>query len=237
MSATLSHCGLSSGISRSQFIGRVKLALKAHGLKTSAIQYLAMAFNNWTRDQDYEPERICGFWHQASGLADELTCTERTVHSIEREFSKNFFHLRHPIVDPLPGTLTEAEIHTRLIEEMGGLKKSTVTMLRLAARLGTRAFAAAFGVLVAANKDLMKIAPAVLYRTLGQTLNGGKTKYETRYPEGLRARTVRMVLDQESEYLSRPAAILLISQKAGCCKDSLRIRLFCPSGVRPPITT
>jgi len=51
----------------------------------------------------------------------------------------------------------------------------------------------------------------------------GKTKYGTRYPEELRARAMRMVLDHESEYASRSAAILAISQKVGCNRDSLRI--------------
>ena len=51
----------------------------------------------------------------------------------------------------------------------------------------------------------------------------GKTKNGTRYPEELRARAVRMVLDHEKEYASRSAAILSISQKVGCSKDSLRI--------------
>lgn len=51
----------------------------------------------------------------------------------------------------------------------------------------------------------------------------GKTKYGTGYPEELRARAVRMVLDHEGEYASRSAAILSISQKVGCSRDSLRI--------------
>lgn len=96
MSATLSHCGLPVGIKRSRFIGLIRPALKARGLKTSAIRYLAEAFDKWTRDQDYAPGRICGFWHQVSGLAEELTCTERTVHSIERDLEDAQLVSRHP---------------------------------------------------------------------------------------------------------------------------------------------
>lgn len=51
----------------------------------------------------------------------------------------------------------------------------------------------------------------------------GKTKNGRRYPEELRPRAVRMVLDHESEYAIRSAAILPISQKIGCSGDSLRI--------------
>jgi len=51
----------------------------------------------------------------------------------------------------------------------------------------------------------------------------GKTKNGRRYPEELRARAVRLVLDHESAYASRSAAILSISQKVGCSRDSLRI--------------
>nr|WP_122072436.1 hypothetical protein [Pseudophaeobacter sp. EL27] len=51
----------------------------------------------------------------------------------------------------------------------------------------------------------------------------GKTKNGTRYPEKLRARSVRMVLDHEREYASRSAAIFSISEKVGCSRDSLRI--------------
>lgn len=88
------------------------------------------------------------------------------------EFPKNFFQLRHPIVSPLPGTLPEPEIHTRLIEELGGLNPAHVGLLRAAAKLGRRSFAAAFFALVALRPKVMKVAPSLLYRTLGRTLNG-----------------------------------------------------------------
>jgi len=90
MSATLRHSGLPQGISRSNFIHLVAPALKARGLKTSAIVYLSRAFNNWTRDQDYEPNRICGFWHSVSNLSSELTCTQRTVYTIECELDGEY---------------------------------------------------------------------------------------------------------------------------------------------------
>lgn len=51
----------------------------------------------------------------------------------------------------------------------------------------------------------------------------GKTKYRTRYLEEMRTSAVRLVLDRETEYASRSAAILSIPQKVGCSKDSLRI--------------
>ena len=105
----------------------------------------------------------------ASSAYEKHECTFFSV-----EFPRNFLHLRQPIVEPLPGTLTEAEIHTRLLEEMGALKSANVAALKTAAKLGHRAFAAAFAGLAAMNKDIMKIAPILLYRTLGPTLNGGK---------------------------------------------------------------
>jgi len=76
MSATLSHSGLPISINRSKFIGQIKLALKARGLTTSAIRYLSD--------------------HQVNDLADELTCSERTVHSIERDLVDARLVSRHP---------------------------------------------------------------------------------------------------------------------------------------------
>lgn len=67
-----------------------------------------------------------------------------------------------------------------------------------------------------------------------------KKNFGKRYPDELRARAVRMVLDHESEYQSRSAAISSISQKVGCSRDSLRIWIKqheTDSGLRGGMTT
>lgn len=89
------------------------------------------------------------------------------------EFPRNTFQLRHPVLDPMPGTLIEAEIHTRILEEMGAISASHVFVLRNAAKVGRRAFAFAFFALLKGSPDIMKVLPSLLYRTLGTTLAKG----------------------------------------------------------------
>ena len=86
------------------------------------------------------------------------------------EFPRNGFHLRHPHFTPRPGTLTEAEIHARLLEAMGVLSDRDYAPLRAAARLGYTAFGLAFALQSARHKQLAKYAAVVLYRTLGPCL-------------------------------------------------------------------
>ncbi len=89
------------------------------------------------------------------------------------EFPKNVFHLRRPIVDPLPGTLPEPEIHARLVEELGLLTEADYAPLRQALADGGRsAFATAFFT-ATADPRLGGLAPLLLYRTLGPTLPNG----------------------------------------------------------------
>ncbi len=85
------------------------------------------------------------------------------------EFPVNAFHLRKPLFDPMPGTLAEPEIYTRLVEEMGAMPKE-FPELSEAARKGRLAFAKAFQSLLAQKPELADYAPAILYRTLGPTL-------------------------------------------------------------------
>jgi len=89
------------------------------------------------------------------------------------EFPRNAFHLRQPLFPPAPGTLTEAEIHARLIEALGELSARDYAPLRRAARLGRLPFALAFAWASARNPRVARYASVVLYRTLGPTLPEG----------------------------------------------------------------
>ena len=89
------------------------------------------------------------------------------------EFPRNGFHLRRPLLDPLPGTLPEAEIHARLVEALGELGEGDYAPLRRAARLGRLAFALAFAWQSARSPKIARYAAVVLYRTLGPTLPAG----------------------------------------------------------------
>ncbi|MFZ5724049.1 MAG: molybdopterin oxidoreductase family protein [Pseudomonadota bacterium] len=89
------------------------------------------------------------------------------------EFPRNAFHLRAPLFKPLPGTLPEAEIHARLLEAMGELSERDYRPLRLALKLGRKAFALAFFTAMAVNPKAQKYASVLLYRTLGPTLPAG----------------------------------------------------------------
>ena len=79
------------------------------------------------------------------------------------EFPRNGFRLRHPLFQPRAGTLTEAEIHTRLLEAIGEVTDKQYTLLRLAARMGLTAFGMAFAWKSVRDKQVARYAPVVLY--------------------------------------------------------------------------
>ena len=59
------------------------------------------------------------------------------------EFPRNTFHLRHPLLEPLPGTLPEPEIWARLVRALGVVDDAELEPLRAAAREGRQAYAQA----------------------------------------------------------------------------------------------
>ncbi|MEM9696685.1 MAG: molybdopterin-dependent oxidoreductase, partial [Myxococcota bacterium] len=87
------------------------------------------------------------------------------------EFPENAFQLRPRLLPPPEGPLSEAEIHARLLEALGALDDAPLEALRDAAEAGLEAYAAAFASQVAFDPRFTHLAPSILYRTLGPTLD------------------------------------------------------------------
>lgn len=111
------------------------------------------------------------------------------------EFPENAFHLRKPLFDPLPGTLTEAEIYTRLVRAMGELPDGFPELTQ-AARQSRMAYAMAFQKFMKSQPEMIDYAPVILYETLGPTLPEGAAaaaflwasahQFAAKHPEAVR---------------------------------------------------
>jgi anaerobic selenocysteine-containing dehydrogenase len=89
------------------------------------------------------------------------------------EFPRNTFHLRHPLMEPLEGTLPEPEIWARLIRALGVGDDARLDPLRAAARGDRQAYARALTEATTEDPTLARVLPYVLYETLGPTLPEG----------------------------------------------------------------
>ncbi|WP_296447576.1 molybdopterin-dependent oxidoreductase [Rhodoferax sp. UBA5149] len=89
------------------------------------------------------------------------------------EVPRNGFHLRQPLFEQREGTLTEAEIHARLVEALGAVGPAQYGFLRKAAGWGLLPYALAFGWKSMRDKRVARNAPVVLYRTLGPHMPKG----------------------------------------------------------------
>jgi anaerobic selenocysteine-containing dehydrogenase len=108
----------------------------------------------------------------------------------------NTFTLRAPILDPLPGTLPEGEIHRRLVRAIGAMTDDDVAPLHAAAAKGRTAYAMELTRVVSERPHLAEVMTALLYETLGPTLGAGNENaasvwgiahnFARRYPESLR---------------------------------------------------
>lgn len=97
---------------------------------------------------------------------------ETTMFSFE--WPRNFFHLRAPLFEPLPGTLPEPEIYTRLLRVMGELPgDEVIAELRVLATEHRGKMMKCASQMFAENPKLVPIAPVLLYLTLGPTLPDG----------------------------------------------------------------
>ena len=89
------------------------------------------------------------------------------------EFPHNVAHLRPPMLEPLDGTLPEPEIHRRLVRALGAYTDADLAPLHDAAAAGRAAFADAFLTAMLTSPELGRLAPIVVYETLGPTLGAG----------------------------------------------------------------
>jgi anaerobic selenocysteine-containing dehydrogenase len=89
------------------------------------------------------------------------------------EFPHNGFHLRRPLLQPLPGTLPEPEIWARLVRALGIVEDADLRPLHEAAAQGRQAYAEALLGAMASNPTVRRLVPYVLYETLGPTLPDG----------------------------------------------------------------
>jgi formate dehydrogenase len=89
------------------------------------------------------------------------------------EFPHNYFHLRRPVLEPLPGTLPEPEIHARIVEALGALDAVDLAPLAEAAKENRGRFGPVFLQFMAEHPELGALSPVILYRTLGPTLPDG----------------------------------------------------------------
>lgn len=109
--------------------------------------------------------------HYVLPAASQFEKPESTFFNLE--FPHNTFQLRHPLLDPLPGTLPEPEIWARLVRALDVLDPADLKPLHDAAAQGRGPYAQAFLGAVAANPTIAKLVPFVLYETLGPTLPDG----------------------------------------------------------------
>jgi len=88
-------------------------------------------------------------------------------------FPENHFTVRAPIFEPLEGTLPEAEIHARLVRELGLIDEELIDALRQAAHEGLKSFGAALIGAAKSDPAMAALGPIVMYLTLGDTLPAG----------------------------------------------------------------
>ena len=115
-----------------------------------------------------ETARLADYVLPASSQYEKV---ETTFFSLS--FPDNSMTVRAPILEPLPGTLPEPEIHSRIVRATGAVTDEMLAPLRTAAEQGREAFAAALGAAATENPAAAAYGSVVLYETLGSTLPEG----------------------------------------------------------------
>ncbi len=113
-------------------------------------------------------------------VASQFEKAEATFFNFE--FPKNYFHLRHALMEPPDGLFSEAELHARLVEALGAMPKPAVDALATAWDEGRDAFRAKFFERMAGDPGFVALAPVVLYRAIGEKLPPGTAEGAVLWP-------------------------------------------------------
>ena len=149
----------------------IETANPAHSLADSAGFIAAMRKLDFTVVIDVAMSETARHADYILPAATQYEKTEATFFNFE--FPHNYFHLRHPIMRPPEDAevLPEAEIHARIIEALGEMPEEVVGLRKTLEQQGREAFAQAFGEASRKNPAVQRLAPVVLYRSLGATLS------------------------------------------------------------------
>ena len=104
-------------------------------------------------------------------VASQFEKAEATFFNFE--YPHNTFHVRKRLLRPLPGLFSEAELHCRLLEALGELPAEPIAELRAAWQESRTAFRERVAALAMSNPRIVPIAPALLYRAIGDLLPEG----------------------------------------------------------------
>ena len=149
----------------------VECANPAHSLADSARMREALSSLDLLVVIDVALSETARLAHYVFPVASQFEKAEATFFNFE--FPHNYFHVRRPLMPPLPGLFSEAELHCRLIEALGELPAEPVATLRAAWKQGRQAFRETVFTLAMSDPRLVPIAPALLYRAIGDLLPEG----------------------------------------------------------------
>ncbi|MBL8491721.1 MAG: molybdopterin-dependent oxidoreductase [Rhodocyclaceae bacterium] len=109
--------------------------------------------------------------HYVLPVASQYEKAEATFFNFE--FPQNCFQLRRALLKPPAGLFSEAELHARLVEALGALPAEPIAALRAAWQAGRGAFRAKFFELAGTHRELVPLAPVILFRAIGDLLPEG----------------------------------------------------------------
>lgn len=109
--------------------------------------------------------------HYVLPVASQFEKAEATFFNFE--FPENYFHVRRRLMPPLPGLFSEAELHCRLLEALGELPTEAIAALRAAWKEDRKSFRERFMALAMSDRRAIPVAPALLYRAIGDLLPEG----------------------------------------------------------------